>query len=267
MTWDEREAARKHWCFPAGVAKHPLARGSKEPLRVRHPTTRRLGRRTLYLLRTKQLLRVCRRGKSVGIDLTWEVGGCLMVGWGDVTRTQGRDMAVGRAVVPVRVSVHGGESELTNSPTVFIPAQIHFPELQHRVQQNKPKFVGPSRFTPLPRSSPSPLIPICPSLPCPVCSDQRSPPSSVGWSYLVPRRAFADESAVLHLRKRGGGNDLQGVVSICSPVNTAFAPAIKHIICSDSLSVCRPAARRTIVLGRTIRAVATVRSTVGSGTG
>lgn len=53
--------------------------------------------------------------------------------------------------------------------------------------------------------------------------------------------------------------DAQGVVNICSPVNTALAPAIKHIACSDSASVFLPAARRIMVLGRTIRAVAIVR--------
>jgi hypothetical protein len=53
-----------------------------------------------------------------------------------------------------------------------------------------------------------------------------------------------------------------GVVSICSPVKTALAPAMKHMACSFSLSVCRPAASRIMVVGRTTRAVAIVRSKV-----
>ena len=57
------------------------------------------------------------------------------------------------------------------------------------------------------------------------------------------------------------------MVNICSPVKTAFAPAMKHIACSDSESVCRPAARRIIVEGRTIRAVAIVRIKVCEETG
>lgn len=58
------------------------------------------------------------------------------------------------------------------------------------------------------------------------------------------------------------GKDVHGVVSICSPVKIAFAPAIKHITCCDSSKVCRPAARRMIVVGSTIRAVAMVRRSV-----
>lgn len=41
---------------------------------------------------------------------------------------------------------------------------------------------------------------------------------------------------------------------------------MKHIACSDSASVFRPAARRIIVCGRTIRAVAIVRMRVWYGT-
>lgn len=59
-----------------------------------------------------------------------------------------------------------------------------------------------------------------------------------------------------------GHRRLQGVVNICSPVNTALAPAMKHIACSDSASVFLPAARRIIVLGSTIRAVAIVRTSM-----
>lgn len=57
-------------------------------------------------------------------------------------------------------------------------------------------------------------------------------------------------------------SDLQGVVNICSPVKTALAPAMKHIACSASERVCRPAAKRMIVEGIAIRAVAMVRSKV-----
>lgn len=60
---------------------------------------------------------------------------------------------------------------------------------------------------------------------------------------------------------------VQGVVNICSPVNTALAPAMKHIACLASSSVWRPAASRMIVLGSTILAVAIVRSSVCHGTG
>lgn len=59
----------------------------------------------------------------------------------------------------------------------------------------------------------------------------------------------------------------QGVVSIWSPVKMALAPAMKHIACSASLSVCRPAARRMIVDGITMRAVEIVRRSVWYGTG
>ena len=55
-------------------------------------------------------------------------------------------------------------------------------------------------------------------------------------------------------------SDSQGVVSICSPVNTALAPAMKHRTCSDSGMVFLPAANRMIVAGITIRAVAIVRT-------
>jgi hypothetical protein len=61
--------------------------------------------------------------------------------------------------------------------------------------------------------------------------------------------------------------NLQGVVSICSPVKTAFAPAIKHMACCGSARVFLPAARRIMVVGRTIRAVAIVRTRVWYGTG
>lgn len=63
------------------------------------------------------------------------------------------------------------------------------------------------------------------------------------------------------------GTNLQGVVSICSPVKTAFAPAMKHMACCDSARVFLPAARRIMVVGRTIRAVAMVRTKVWYGTG
>ena len=54
----------------------------------------------------------------------------------------------------------------------------------------------------------------------------------------------------------------QGVVNICSPVNTALAPAMKHMACSDSARVFRPAASRMIVVGIAMRAVAIVRTKV-----
>lgn len=82
-----------------------------------------------------------------------------------------------------------------------------------------------------------------------------------------PRENLRSRVSRARLHPTGNGHNSQGVVNICSPVNTAFAPAIKHIICSGSLSFCRPAASRMIVFGSTIRAVAIVRSTLGNGTG
>lgn len=76
---------------------------------------------------------------------------------------------------------------------------------------------------------------------------------------LVPRRAWSPYQSDI---RRTKSLDSQGVVNICSPVNTAFAPAIKHIACSASDSVCLPAARRIIVPGIVIRAVAMVRRRV-----
>jgi hypothetical protein len=58
---------------------------------------------------------------------------------------------------------------------------------------------------------------------------------------------------------------VQGVVNIFSPVNTALAPAMKHMICSDSENLCRPAESRMIVDGKAILAVAIVRSIVWCG--
>jgi len=58
---------------------------------------------------------------------------------------------------------------------------------------------------------------------------------------------------------------LQAVVSIFSPVNTAFAPAMKHRICCSSESVVRPAARRMIVLGIHNLAVAIVLKVASKG--
>ena len=62
-------------------------------------------------------------------------------------------------------------------------------------------------------------------------------------------------------------DDAHGVVSIASPVKTALAPARKHIACSASEYVCRPAARRMIVEGITMRAVAIVRKMTSCGRG
>ena len=64
------------------------------------------------------------------------------------------------------------------------------------------------------------------------------------------------------MKGRGMGGDVQGVVNICSPVKIAFAPAIKHIICSDSGITFRPAAMRMMVVGMTTLAVAIVRARV-----
>jgi len=54
-------------------------------------------------------------------------------------------------------------------------------------------------------------------------------------------------------------NSLLGVVSSLSPVKMELAPAKKHMACSDWLNRTRPAERRTIDLGITIRAVAIIR--------
>jgi hypothetical protein len=117
------------------------------------------------------------------------------------------------------------------SAKLAIPSNPHLPIIALSCVSNRRQF--------------SPLAPVVPAVPRPKQSLRR------------PVSTFAQTSRA----------DSQGVVSICSPVNTAFAPAMKHIICSDSPRVCRPAARRMIVLGRTTRAVAIVRSTVENGTG
>ena len=99
------------------------------------------------------------------------------------------------------------------------------------------------------------------------------PPPSHHRLVFVPGRACQphqrqDRTAATKLLKamplssRCWASYSQGVVNICSPVKTALAPAMKHIACLNSSSVCRPAARRMIVLGSTIRAVAIVRSSV-----
>lgn len=79
-------------------------------------------------------------------------------------------------------------------------------------------------------------------------------------AYLVPRGTYARQTqpTLISLRAQVRIN-LQGVVNIESPVNTAFAPLMKHIACSFSLSPCLPAESRMIVVGRTILAVAIVR--------
>ena len=83
-------------------------------------------------------LRVCRGGVDVLVNLTGKTRG-LMIDGGDVmSGAEGGGEAVGRVVVPVQVSVHGGESELQGDiQTVYIPVPTFFfifPELQHRVQ-------------------------------------------------------------------------------------------------------------------------------------
>jgi len=64
-----------------------------------------------------------------------------MIGGGDV------GVAVGRAVVPVRVGVHWGEGEVRNSQTVFI--WFIFPSCNMGFKQNKPISVGPPDSLPL----------------------------------------------------------------------------------------------------------------------
>ena len=256
----KRGAAREHRSLFAGVAKDPLTRGSQKALRMRYFAWQGLGRRGLNRWRTEALLGVWRGGVVTRSG--------LMIGWA-MMGTQGGDKGVGRAVAPVWMGVHGGESELAdNVQTVFIPARLyfhfHFPSSNIGFEQNKPKC-WLIRFTPSLRSWPSLLIPICPSLPCPAGSTIIS-------SVRCARRAShtssqAEPAQPVSSAAQTKRENSQGVVSICSPVNTAFAPAMKHIICSGSPRVCRPAARRIIVLGRTIRAVAIVRSTVGNGTG
>ena len=142
-TWDERGAAREHRGLPARITENPLARGADEPLRVGYPATRGLGCGALSLGRTKHPVGIRWRGETVGVNLGGEVAGRgLVVGGGDVVGTEGGDKAVRRTVVPVqRAGVHGGESKLTGSQAVFISARFHFPELQHRVQQNNKSVV------------------------------------------------------------------------------------------------------------------------------
>ena len=65
-------------------------------------------------------------GVCLILEIAWWV---LTVGRGDIMGSEGVGGAVGWAVVPVRVSVHGGEGKVMNSQTVFISARFHFPEL------------------------------------------------------------------------------------------------------------------------------------------
>ena len=88
-------------------------------------------------------MRVRRGGMNVGVNLSLRItGGCLVV---SILKTQRGCKAVGRAVVPVRTSVHGGESKLTQQPGGFYPSPIFFfifPSCNTGFEQNKPKFVG-----------------------------------------------------------------------------------------------------------------------------
>ena len=164
-----------------------------------------LGRGALDLWGAKELLGVCGWGE-MGLILEVARGG-LVVGRGDVMGPEGRCGAVGRAVVPVQVGVHGRESKWANSQAVFISVRFHFPELQHRVQQNKPKSVIHSLSAKLAIPS-NPHLPII-ALSCMLKSVQSS--LACAHSYLVPSGAFTDGSAAFHPRKRGGwGNQLTG---------------------------------------------------------
>ena len=211
-------------------------------------------------------MRVRRGGVNVRVNLVWKITrrGLVVQAAG----TQRRDKArVGRAVVPVRVGVHGGESKLTQRRDGFyIPAPFFsFSRVatsgSNKINLNSIHSLSAKLAIPF---NPHLLIIV---LSCASKISTFHPPMFPSPTYLIPRGAFADGSALQVTPTQARRDNSQGVVSICSPVNTAFAPAIKHIVCSGSLSICRPAARRMIVLGRTIRAVATVRSTVGNGTG
>jgi len=87
-------------------------------------------------------VRVRRGGVNVRVNLVWKITrrGLVVQAAG----TQRRDKArVGRAVVPVRVGVHGGESKLTQRRDGFyIPAPFFFifPSCNIGFEQNKPKF-------------------------------------------------------------------------------------------------------------------------------
>ena len=83
---------------------------------------------------------------------------------------------------------------------------------------------------------------------------------------LVLKASLAPETHLSNIALSSSHPE-QGVVSIFSPVKMALAPAMKAMACSVSLNSCRPAARRMMVLGRTIRAVAMVRRTVWTLTG
>ena len=87
---------------------------------------------------TEEFLRVCWDRMSVRVNLTWKTRRGLVIDWGDVmSRTQRRGKAVGRAVVPVQMSVHWGERVMGEDDiqTVYNPGSTFiFPELQHRVQ-------------------------------------------------------------------------------------------------------------------------------------
>ena len=125
--WDKIKVAREHRGPPCRVTTDPLARSAKEPLWVRHSTTREVRR---WTRRTRWFLEACGLGVVVGVGLVRDVAWWgLTVGWRDVVWNEGIGGAVGLAVMPVRVSVHGGEGKLTKSQTVFISARFHFPEL------------------------------------------------------------------------------------------------------------------------------------------
>jgi len=59
----------------------------------------------------------------------------LMIGWGSVLRIERGRRGVGRAVLPVQMGVHGGESESRQHPDDFLSQlDVYFLELQHGVQ-------------------------------------------------------------------------------------------------------------------------------------
>lgn len=111
------------------------------------------------------------------------------------------------------------------------------------------------------------LIPSSPQRPIIALSSSQGEP--VNPRHRQSRPLTDHDPKAVHPRKypQNWHTNSQGVVNICSPVKTAFAPAMKHIACFVSSSVCRPAARRMMVVGSTIRAVAIVRTSVWYGTG
>jgi hypothetical protein len=92
-----------------------------------------------------EFVRVSWGGMNVGVNLSWKTRRGLMVDRGDVvSRIERRGKAIGRVVVPVQMSVHGGENERGGHPDGLYPQLdifFIFPSCNIGFKQNKPKSV------------------------------------------------------------------------------------------------------------------------------